>query len=83
MVEVASRHVVMAPLHVIVVMMVSWWCCCAAVVSCPSCGIVGPWLLHGRVIASLSFVFSHNRSWSLLGRGDVAMAAVVCLVVVC
>jgi hypothetical protein len=30
-----------------------------------------------------SVIIGHGRSQLLLGRGDVAMAAVVCLVVVC
>ena len=47
------------------------------------CAVVVPWLLRGRVVVSWLFVVSYcDRGWLLLGRGDLAVAAVICLVVV-
>jgi hypothetical protein len=44
---------------------------------------VGPWLLRGRVVVSLSFIIGRGCGQLSLARGDVAVAALVCLVVVC
>ena len=47
------------------------------------CPVVVPWLLRSRVVVVCGpFVVRRARGWLLLGRGDVAVAAVICLVVV-